>query len=63
MYCSKIIHDPIAVRSSMAMIDESCLPKNPVIIVPEKAAKKEMKNVMTEIQIFIKVVIFIPRML
>ena len=36
---------------------------NPVIKVPEKAADAEIINVITEIQIFIQTVIFIPRIL
>ncbi len=47
----------------MAITDDSCLLMSPEIIVPEKAAKNEITNVITEIQIFMRAFIFIPRML
>jgi hypothetical protein len=45
------------------MREDTPLLRTPDIIVPEKAAKNEMTNVITEIHRFIRVLIFIPRML
>lgn len=47
----------------MAITDENRFPKDPVTIVPKRAAAKEITKVIMEIQKFTGLLIFIPWML
>ena len=62
IYCSRIILEPTAVRSTIAIMEE-IFPNDPEIMVPAKAERKEMTKVIREIQRFMEIVIFIPLIL